>query len=101
MPNYQLGKIYKLVCDENDDVYVGSTAQPYLSNRFAGHKSAYKCYQKGKGGFKSAFIMLQHPTVRIELIEHYPCDSHYELLAREGYWVKNTACVNKNVCIAP
>ena len=36
--NYQLGKLYKLVNTVNDIIYIGSTAQQYLSNRMAAHR---------------------------------------------------------------
>ena len=43
MPNtgeYSLSKIYKLVSNQIDDIYIyiGSTCQLYLSKRFMGHK---------------------------------------------------------------
>ena len=37
MPNFQLGKIYKIVDNTNDDVYVGSTCEPSLAKRLYGH----------------------------------------------------------------
>lgn len=32
--NYKFGKIYKLCSDETDKIYIGSTAQKYLSQIF-------------------------------------------------------------------
>ena len=37
MPNYQNGKIYKLVNDLDDQIYIGSTTQS-LAVRKGGHK---------------------------------------------------------------
>ena len=34
---------------------------------------------------------------KAELIESYPCASKEELNAREGYYIRNTECVNKLV----
>ena len=42
MVNYQLGKIYKIVCNITDECYVGSTCQPTLAHRLTKHVSAYK-----------------------------------------------------------
>ena len=39
---YQRGKIYKIVCDDTNKVYIGSTTELYLSNRLKGHRSACK-----------------------------------------------------------
>ena len=34
---------------------------------------------------------------KIELIESFPCASNEEKNAREGYWIKNTDCINKRI----
>jgi hypothetical protein len=39
---------------------------------------------------------MKYNSVRIVLIENYPCDSKNELHARERYYVNNIDCVNKN-----
>jgi len=46
LPNYQQGKVYKLVMD--DLIYIGSTCQKYLSQRLAQHTSAYNDWLKNK-----------------------------------------------------
>ena len=33
----------------------------------------------------------------VELIENYPCNDVYELRAREGYYIRETGTLNKNV----
>jgi hypothetical protein len=48
MPDYQLAKIYKIVCNITCDVYIGSTCEPILARRLAGHVSNYKSYLNGK-----------------------------------------------------
>ena len=35
---YSRGKIYKIVSDCTDKIYIGSTCEKYLSNRLAGHR---------------------------------------------------------------
>jgi len=44
MPDYQKGKIYKIVCNETGLVYIGSTTQA-LSQRLQGHKKNYKTFK--------------------------------------------------------
>ena len=38
MVNYKDSKIYKIVNDENDKFYIGSTSEKNLSNRMARHR---------------------------------------------------------------
>ena len=95
MPNYQNGKIYKLVNDENDDIYVGSTTQP-LSKRFGDHKSSYKYHMNNTYKFITAFDIVKYQSCKIILIENFSCNSKYELEARERYYIDILKCVNKN-----
>ena len=48
MPDYQLGKIYKIECNVTGKVYIGSTCEPILARRLAGHIKSYKRYLNGK-----------------------------------------------------
>ena len=41
MPNYQDGKIYKIVCRITNLVYIGSTTNKYLCNRLGHHNHAF------------------------------------------------------------
>ena len=43
---YKRGKIYRIYCE--DECYIGSTIEPYISNRLSGHKKAYKYFLNGK-----------------------------------------------------
>ena len=95
MPDYQNGKIYKLVNDENDDIYYGSTSAIKLSKRFGDHKRSYKRYLNGKGHFYTSFNILKYPSCKIILVEDFPCKSKYELEARERYYIEKYKCVNK------
>jgi hypothetical protein len=95
MPDYQNGKIYKLVNDENDDVYYGSTSAIMLSKRFGDHKRDYRCYVNGKGHFRTSFNILKYESCKIILVENFPCNSKYELESRERYYIENFKCVNK------
>jgi len=96
MPDYNLGRIYKLESYQTTKIYIGSTCQP-LCERLAGHKSSYKRFQKQKCGLITSFELVQYDDVRITLIEYYPCDTKEQLLAREGHWIKELQCVNKRI----
>ena len=64
MVNYQLGKVYKFVCNTTGLVYYGSTCEKSLSKRLAGHISDYK---RGK---KCASIkILENNNYGIFLVE--------------------------------
>ena len=62
--NYQNGKIYKIINENNEIIYIGSTAQLLLCDRYKNHK--YKA-----------------PNNKIILIENYSCNSKEELCMRE------------------
>ena len=95
MDKYSEGKLYKLINDNTGLCYVGSTIEKYLSRRLAKHKGQYKRYLQGCGHYYTSFKVIQNDGYRIELIEHYPCQSKYELEKRERFWIENTDCVNK------
>jgi len=103
MPDYNLGKVYKIECliDGNDDIYIGSTCEPYLSNRFGGHKAVYKRFLNGKGTKKvSSFKVFDKYDVEncvITLIELYSCKSREELIQRERHYITTLDCVNTTI----
>jgi len=75
MVNYQLGKIYKIVNDVNDNFYIGNTAEKNLSNRMATHRRNNDCMSKSLG--------VDLKECNIILIENYPCNDKQELRRRE------------------
>ena len=95
MPDYQLGKIYKIESHQTDKIYIGSTCEKYLSNRLGGHKKQYTFWKKGKGHLISSFEIMKYDDAFITLIEAFPCNSKYELEARERYWIEQLNCINK------
>ena len=94
---YQRGKIYKLVSDQTDDIYIGSTTQT-LPARLANHKGHYNShYNSGRSGYMTSFKLLAYTDVKIVLLETYPTISEYFLLARERHWIETLTCINKNI----
>jgi len=88
MVNYNNGKIYKLICDNSDLIYIGSTTQP-LYKRLNEHKkrniSSKKLFELG--------------NVKIILIEEVKCDNNEQLIKREQYYIdkyKNNIINDKN-----
>ena len=83
MPNFQLGKVYKLTNEIDDKIYVGSTCQS-LKARLQGHKCDAKRYPN--------YSVYNHLNkigwckVNIVLLEDYPCNSEKELKFRERYY---------------
>ena len=96
MPNYQQAKIYKIECNISGKIYVGSTCEPTLARRLAGHVRKYKNYLKGKYNYVSSFDIIKDGDYDIILIESFPCDSKDQLYAKERYWTNELVCVNKN-----
>jgi len=96
---YSRGKIYKITSLQTDEIYIGSTCQPYITNRFAGHTKDYRLYKNGgKAKYMSSFKMLEYEDADVELIELYPCTCKAELHTREKYWIKNSPnCCNHNI----
>ena len=85
MPNPQNGKIYKLLNNIDDEIYVGSTCES-LANRMARHRhfahlsKASKLYEHMKHVGDENFY--------IKLIEDYPCEGKEQLLKREGEFIR-------------
>ena len=100
--DYKNGKIYKIVCNTTGLQYIGSTCNPYLSTRLAGHRSDYKRYLQNKTRYISSFEVLKNNNYEIILLESYPCETKDQLHARERFYIINNECVNmiKNVGLA-
>jgi len=81
--DYKNGKIYKLVCSETQNIYIGSTCST-LVKRLHQHKRKYNnCMSK-------TFI-----EPKIYLVEDFPCDRKEQLTGRERYYIETLDCVNK------
>jgi hypothetical protein len=96
MPNYQLGKIYKMVCNTTGLTYYGSTCEPTLARRLAVHVHVHKCRKSGKKStIYTSIKVMEAGNYTIVLVESFPCDSKMELHRRERYYIENNECVNK------
>lgn len=91
---YQHSKIYKIVSDQTNRIYVGSTVN-VLSKRLSEHKSMYKRYKNGSHHYVTSFDIVQYDDAKIILVESYPCNNKDELRARERYHIETLDCVNR------
>ena len=87
-----IGRIYKIVADETDKVYIGSTTKP-IRIRFNEHKSCYKT--NSLSGNNSKYIF-EYPNPRIELLEEVEFNDKRELYKIERRHIEaNNNCVNQ------
>ena len=99
MNKYQNGKIYKIVDVGYSKCYIGSTCES-LSQRMARHRNKYNSYSSRKQQHTRSVYLFDEFGVencKIELLENFPCETKEQLLRREGEYIKNTECINKQV----
>jgi len=93
MVNYQNAKIYKIVNDELNLTYYGSTCST-LTKRLSGHKSDSK---KKNVNYSSKILFSTETKPEIFLVEKFPCNDKIELLKRERFYIENNNCLNKHI----
>lgn len=96
MPNYEQGKIYRLVNNTTDNCYYGSTCIELRKRKYQ-HKSKYLTYLKDQKKFLTSFKIFEPDIYNVDiiLVEQYPCSNKQELHARERWYIENHDCVNK------
>ena len=75
--DYSKSKIYRIVSDQTNEVYIGSTIQT-LEARYSKHKHDLK-----RDRYCASVELLKHGDARIELIRDFPCNSERELAKEE------------------
>jgi hypothetical protein len=93
MPDYSKGKIYRIVCNETGEQYIGSTIQS-LSRRLAKH--VWESKNNQEHGCKS-FPIIQRGNYQMVLVEEYPCENKNQLDRRERHFIEATDCLNKYI----
>lgn len=97
MVNYANSKVYRIVSNHTDQVYIGSTTSP-LSKRLAEHRSGRNHHLEAGGNYTSSSEIVQFDDAEIILVEEYPCENIEQLRQRERYWIENTEfCVNRKI----
>lgn len=95
---YHSGKIYKIVNDIDDKVYIGSTYSP-LYKRLYEHKSYCK-KEKYNGLIYKHYRNLGVENMKIILVEEYKCENRMQLEKKEREYVdqyKGENSLNKNI----
>ena len=88
------GKIYKIVSNECDKVYIGSTFQN-INIRFSKHKHDLKRWRDGRFRYVSSFeIIGKYPDAQIIELSSYDNISKKQLLKYEDEFIKNNNTVN-------
>jgi hypothetical protein len=96
MVNYQLAKLYKIVCRITGEVYVGSTCEKTLARRLVAHRSACKAYyDNNKGSCCASFQIILRGDYYIDLLENFPCNNNDELRKKEREYYDIIECINK------
>ena len=96
MVNYQLAKVYKIVCRITGENYVGSTCEPTLARRLVAHRSACKAYyEKNRGTYLASFQIILRGNYYIDLLENFPCNNNDELRKKEREYYDLIECINK------
>ena len=93
---YQRGKIYKLISNQTDDVYYGSTIENVITNRLSKHRIDYRRWINNKSHYVTSYEVVKYDDCKIILVENFPCNTKYELTAREQYYIESNKCINKN-----
>ena len=93
---YSHAKIYKIVSNETENVYYGSTCN-VLSMRLSQHRKAYRFYLKHNKHYCSSYEVVKFDDVEIILIESFSCKTKEELHARERFYIEGNVCVNKQI----
>ena len=93
MPNYQLAKVYKVVSDKTDQIYIGSTCYQFLSKRLGNHQYSFR-----KGINKCTITnILKYGDAKIVLLEKCPCVDKHELAKIERKYIESLTCVNRQI----
>ena len=101
MNKFDNAKIYKIMDNVSNAIYVGSTCKT-LEQRLKQHKNNYKGFKAGKSHFVTVFKILENGDYKIELIKLYPCNTKQELNLEEGKIIKQLRndkinIVNRNI----
>jgi len=85
---YENGKIYKLVSNHTDKIYIGSTCKERLCQRLAKHKAYYKEWLKNDKRYMSSCELFRLGDVEIVLLENINCKTKDELHKKEREYIE-------------
>jgi hypothetical protein len=93
-----LGKIYKIVVAQSNDIYIGSTFDN-LAQRFKNHKNQYKLWKDGKNNNCASFDLFDKYGIdncKALLIKEYDVVDRKHLEMYEQLWINRLCNVNKH-----
>jgi hypothetical protein len=95
MSTYRTARVYKIVHDQSDIVYVGSTFNT-LRDRFRKHKY-------GKQTCSITKLMNEYGAEHFKmiLIKEYQVVDKNNLMAWEQLWINKLNCINERPCFQP
>ena len=93
---YKNGKIYQIIDNTNDNIYVESICKK-LCQRLAQHRKNYNYYVNNKYHYFSSYEILKNSDYKILLLEEFPCENIEQLRKKEGYYIQTLECVNKQI----
>jgi len=92
------GNIYKIINNQNEDIYIGSTIEK-LSSRMSGHRSKFRKWKEGLDDKKcmsyDMFDAVGVENCKIILIENGQFVSKPHLKMKEQYYIDTNVCINK------
>ena len=94
MTDYSKGKIYKILNNIDDEIYIGSTSET-LSRRMARHRSLANTNPYNK--LYKHMVDIGIDKCYIELVETYPCNNKDELRAKEGHVIRQCGTLNSRI----
>ena len=105
---YQLGRIYKIINTQGDEVYIGSTFN-IISQRMREHKKNYKCWINGNKNKCSIYEYFKKNGIekyKIVLIKEYNCyrennKDFKHLQVYETLWINKLKCINETIPFSP
>lgn len=104
MSHYKIGRIYKIIHNQSDVVYVDSTFNS-CRNRWQQHKHDYVKYLNGKfykGKKHGKVAIYPHfkqygiENFKLILVKEYPVVDKKHLKLYEQLWINRTRCCNEN-----
>ena len=94
--DYKNAKIYQLVNDITDDVYIGSTCQP-LSKRMAEHRTSMRSKRDSHLKLYQKMLEIGVEHFNIYLIKETPCENKEQLRAIEGEYIRERGTLNGHI----
>lgn len=98
MSNLKYGKVYKIIHNQSDIIYIGSTFNT-LRDRLYRHNNAYNKSLNNKHSNISIYKYFEQYGVnnfKIILIKEYEVVDRKHLQSKEQLWINITKCINKN-----